>query len=209
MTTTAAARTRTSDRPLAVQLHPAVPGRRPVTVSVAGRVVRGLLVPLEACLERALGVAANTGAPEVAVDLLAVTALDAEGVGVLFEARRRADSAGVALTVRGCHRPVVRDALRASRVETSFRTPSRASGPVGAPTPVSPGPSRATRAVPAELVLHEGGPRAGQLTRLPHDQGDHFLVYDGPRWFGVYGRSVPLRTLRTPGGPAEVWTHLG
>ncbi len=207
--TTTAATTRTSDRPLAVQLHPAVPGRRPTTVSVTGRVVRGLLVPLEACLERALVEAAGKEPAEVAVDLLAVTALDAAGVAVLFEARRRADTAGLDLTVRGGHRPVVRDALRASRVETSFRTPSRAAGPGGAASTPATGRRRAARVAAAELVLHEGGPRAGQVAQLPEGQGDRFLVYDGPRWFGVYSRSTPVRTLVTAAGPAEVWTHLG
>ena len=31
------------------------------------------------------------------------------------------------------------------------------------------------------------------------------LVYDGPRWFGVYERFEPVQVRTTPGGPAEVW----
>ena len=214
MTTHSAAATRTSERPLAVDLYPAVPGRRPLTVAVAGRVVRGLLVPLESCLERALARAREGGAGgEVAVAVLRVTALDAEGVGVLFDARRRADEAGVELTLRGGHRPVVREALRASHVRMPFRTPSRGTGPAGPRRSArsTAGTARRVppRALPAALVAHEGGPRAGQVDRLPEGLGDRFLVYDGPRWFGVYGRSVPLRTHRTEQGVAEVWTHLG
>jgi len=31
------------------------------------------------------------------------------------------------------------------------------------------------------------------------------LVYDGPRWFGVYQRSEPVQMRSTSEGPAEVW----
>jgi hypothetical protein len=31
------------------------------------------------------------------------------------------------------------------------------------------------------------------------------LVYDGPRWFGVYQRFEPVQVRATPSGPAEVW----
>jgi hypothetical protein len=31
------------------------------------------------------------------------------------------------------------------------------------------------------------------------------LVYDGPRWFGVYQRFEPVQVRDTPNGPAEVW----
>ena len=31
------------------------------------------------------------------------------------------------------------------------------------------------------------------------------LVYDGPRWIGVYERFEPRQVHATPQGPAEVW----
>ncbi len=34
------------------------------------------------------------------------------------------------------------------------------------------------------------------------------LVYDGPRWFGVYAPSDPPRTVVTPQGDAQVWVTL-
>lgn len=208
---TTAAPARPRARPLSVDVFPAVPGRRPTTVSVSGRVVEGSLDPLESCLRRALAEVSGADPAEVAVDVLAVTALDAAGVGVLFAARRQAEAAGVDLTLRGGHRPVVRDALRASQVRTPFRTPSRGTGPVvrRPSSGTSRRTGRAAARVTATLVAHEGGPRAGQVDRLPDGLGDRFLVYDGPRWFGVYGRTSPLRTHPTEAGVAEVWTHLG
>lgn len=56
------------------------------------------------------------------------------------------------------------------------------------------------------VIIHEGGPRAGDVEDVVDLPVDLFLVYDGPRWLGVYERSRPLRTVRTLLGPAEVWT---
>jgi hypothetical protein len=56
------------------------------------------------------------------------------------------------------------------------------------------------------LVLHWGGPRHGQVDEVPAEElSSSVLVYDGPRWFGVYQRSEPVRVRATPNGPAEVW----
>jgi hypothetical protein len=35
-----------------------------------------------------------------------------------------------------------------------------------------------------------------------------YLVYDGPRWIGVYVRTDPPRSLATPDGPAQVWVSV-
>lgn len=59
------------------------------------------------------------------------------------------------------------------------------------------------------LVLHEGGPRAGHLVRMPRMAAHKHLVYDGPRWVAVYSRSDPIRTWPTPEGAAEVWVCRG
>jgi hypothetical protein len=56
------------------------------------------------------------------------------------------------------------------------------------------------------VIIHEGGPRAGDVADVADLPLEHFLVYDGPRWFGVYERSRPLRRVPTPSGAAEVWT---
>ncbi|MQA33176.1 hypothetical protein [Modestobacter roseus] len=56
------------------------------------------------------------------------------------------------------------------------------------------------------LILHLGGPRDGQVDDLPADAlASSLLVYDGPRWLGVYERVEPRRVVETPRGPAEVW----
>ena len=56
------------------------------------------------------------------------------------------------------------------------------------------------------LVFHWGGPRDQQLATLPADLlSSGVLVYDGPRWLGVYERTDPVQTVRTPDGEAEVW----
>jgi hypothetical protein len=56
------------------------------------------------------------------------------------------------------------------------------------------------------VIIHAGGPRAGDVADVADLPTDSFLVYDGPRWFGVYERSRPLRTVPTDLGDAEVWT---
>ena len=56
------------------------------------------------------------------------------------------------------------------------------------------------------LVYHWGGPRHGDVAELRPDQlNTSVLVYDGPRWFGVYQRFEPVRVQDTAQGPAEVW----
>ncbi|TFV52631.1 hypothetical protein [Blastococcus sp. TF02A-35] len=56
------------------------------------------------------------------------------------------------------------------------------------------------------LVYHWGGPRHGQTDELPAEAlASTVLVYDGPKWFGVYEQFRPVRTQDTASGPAEVW----
>ena len=56
------------------------------------------------------------------------------------------------------------------------------------------------------LILHIGGPRDGQLDDVPADAlATSVLVYDGPRWLGVYEPVDPPQTLVTPHGEAQVW----
>jgi hypothetical protein len=56
------------------------------------------------------------------------------------------------------------------------------------------------------LVLHWGGPRHGDVDDVrPELLTSSVLVYDGPRWFGVYERFQPVQVRDTPSGPAEVW----
>lgn len=57
-------------------------------------------------------------------------------------------------------------------------------------------------------VMHQGGPRDGQVADLPTAVLAGYLVYDGPRWFGVYGPADPPCTVPTPAGPAELWVTL-
>ena len=56
------------------------------------------------------------------------------------------------------------------------------------------------------LIYHWGGPRHGELAEVPAELlSSNILVYDGPRWFGVYERLDPPQLHQTPDGPAEVW----
>ena len=56
------------------------------------------------------------------------------------------------------------------------------------------------------LILHLGGPRDGQVDHVPDDAvTSSLLVYDGPRWLGVYERVEPRETVVTAMGTAEVW----
>jgi hypothetical protein len=56
------------------------------------------------------------------------------------------------------------------------------------------------------LILHWGGPRHGEVDDVAAELlASAVLVYDGPRWFGVYARSEPVQMRSTPDGPAEVW----
>jgi hypothetical protein len=59
------------------------------------------------------------------------------------------------------------------------------------------------------LIFHWGGPRHGEVDQVPEESlASTVLVYDGPRWFGVYQRSEPLQVRETAEGPAEVWIVL-
>ena len=56
------------------------------------------------------------------------------------------------------------------------------------------------------LVFHWGGPRHGEVDDVPDELlASSVLVYEGPRWFGVYERFEPVQLQGTPRGPAEVW----
>jgi hypothetical protein len=56
------------------------------------------------------------------------------------------------------------------------------------------------------LIVHWGGPRHGEIDELPAERlASAVLVYDGPRWFGVYERFQPVQLHSTSQGPAEVW----
>ena len=56
------------------------------------------------------------------------------------------------------------------------------------------------------LVFHWGGPRHGEVDDVPAELlVSAVLVYDGPRWFGVYERFQPVQVQDTTQGPAEVW----
>lgn len=56
------------------------------------------------------------------------------------------------------------------------------------------------------LIFHWGGPRHGEVDDVPAESlASSVLVYDGPRWMGVYERSQPPQLHDTPKGPAEVW----
>ena len=56
------------------------------------------------------------------------------------------------------------------------------------------------------LIFHWGGPRHGEIEEVPAGSlASSVLVYDGPRWFGVYQRSEPVQMRSTSQGPAEVW----
>jgi hypothetical protein len=56
------------------------------------------------------------------------------------------------------------------------------------------------------LVFHWGGPRHGEVDEVSAEAvASSALVYDGPRWFGVYQRVEPAKVQDTPAGPAEVW----
>ncbi len=59
------------------------------------------------------------------------------------------------------------------------------------------------------LILHVGGPRDGDVGEVADPMlATSVLVYDGPRWFGVYAPSDPPRTVVTPQGDAQVWVTL-
>ncbi|SDN74339.1 hypothetical protein [Geodermatophilus sp. DSM 45219] len=56
------------------------------------------------------------------------------------------------------------------------------------------------------LVFHWGGPRHGEVDEVPAESlASSVLVYDGPRWFGVYQRFEPRQLRTTAQGLAEVW----
>ena len=86
---------------------------------------------------------------------------------------------------------------------------SKPSPPEGDAGPASLGPRR--RRPPhyrpgMPLVFHWGGPRHGEVDDVPPELlASSVLVYDGPRWFGVYERFQPVQVQDTAQGPAEVW----
>ena len=80
----------------------------------------------------------------------------------------------------------------------------------GGRRPSAPPARRGTRTLPygsgMTLVYHWGGPRHGEVDQLPAESlVSSTLVYDGPKWFGVYERFQPVRKQATSQGQAEVW----
>lgn len=71
----------------------------------------------------------------------------------------------------------------------------------------APRAAAGTATVPVvSLIFHWGGARHGEVADVPAEWlASAVLVYDGPRWFGVYERFEPVRTMDTAQGPAEVW----
>ena len=56
------------------------------------------------------------------------------------------------------------------------------------------------------LILHWGGPRHAEVDEVPDWMlTSSLLVYDGPRWIGVYEPLDPPQKRATPQGLAEVW----
>ena len=56
------------------------------------------------------------------------------------------------------------------------------------------------------LILHWGGPRDGEVDVLPNRMlTSSLLVYDGPRWIGVYEPLDPPQERNTLKGRAQVW----
>ena len=60
---------------------------------------------------------------------------------------------------------------------------------------------------PPAIGLHDEAPTTKQkVDEVPAESlASSVLVYDGPRWMGVYERSQPPQMHDTPQGPAEVW----
>ena len=59
------------------------------------------------------------------------------------------------------------------------------------------------------LICHVGGPRDGEVGEVPEQHlATSVLVYDGPRWIGVYEPADPPRKVDTMQGQAEVWVVL-
>lgn len=80
-------------------------------------------------------------------------------------------------------------------------------GGAGPNAPVRPTGAATVPGMP--LVLHWGGPRHGHVDGVPAKSLESaVLVYDGPRWFGVYERFEPVQIRDTAQGPAEVWVVL-
>lgn len=79
------------------------------------------------------------------------------------------------------------------------------------PHPAPAGPRSDPAPAPAEgvtRVAHQGGPRNGTVAEVATASLSRYLVYDGPRWIGVYVRTDPPRSLATPDGPAQVWVSV-
>lgn len=56
------------------------------------------------------------------------------------------------------------------------------------------------------LILHWGGPRHEEVDEVPDSMlTSSLLVYDGPRWIGVYEPLDPPQKRNTAKGLAELW----
>ena len=56
------------------------------------------------------------------------------------------------------------------------------------------------------LIYHWGGPRHGHVDHVADELiVSSLLVYDGPKWIGVYEPIEPPQVRDTPQGPAAVW----
>ncbi|WP_158544466.1 hypothetical protein [Blastococcus sp. TBT05-19] len=87
---------------------------------------------------------------------------------------------------------------------TTTPAPRSRTAPRSRPAP--PPEDRVDSPLGTTLVLHWGGPRHNEVDHLPIESlTSAVLVYDGPRWFGVYEQFQPARTQDTPQGPAQVW----
>lgn len=55
------------------------------------------------------------------------------------------------------------------------------------------------------MIAHQGGQRDGHIAKVRTADLASYLVYDGPRWIGVYRLVDPPRTIVTRYGLAQVW----
>lgn len=92
------------------------------------------------------------------------------------------------------------DDVAVTAVEPASSHPNPSAGEVFAP--------RSEHSPATALIAHEGGPRHGDIAEVPTAQLISVLVYDGPRWLGVYRRADPPRAVPTAQGLAQVWEAL-